>query len=90
LCPFIWASSTWRLGLRCLSFRFFHYYKNDFMRHCININRGDHKIQQSRKMLEDFRRWTFLFTEMVIINRLANCIYGAEHFIYKCGQNCPS
>jgi hypothetical protein len=54
-----------------------HYYKNDFVRHCSNINvGGGHKIQPSRKMPKDFRRRTFSFTEAVTTNRLAKCIYG--------------
>jgi hypothetical protein len=59
-----------------------HYYKNDFARHCPNINGGDHKIQLSHKMPEDFRRRTFLFTKAVTINRLAKYIYRDGHFIY--------
>jgi hypothetical protein len=52
--------------------RHYQYYKNDFARHYPNINGGGHKIQPSRKMPEDFWRWTFSFTEAVTLNHLAN------------------
>jgi hypothetical protein len=51
--------------------------------------RGGHKIQPSRKMSEDFLRWTISFTEVVKINCLAKCIYGGEHVIYGDGHGYP-
>ena len=55
-----------------------HYYKNDFARHCQNMYGGGHKMQTPRKMPEDFWRQTFLFMEVITINRLANYIYGGR------------
>jgi hypothetical protein len=62
-----------------------HYYKNDFVRHCPNINGGGLKIHPPRKMPQDFRRQTFLFMEAVTINRHAKCIYKSGRFIYGGG-----
>jgi hypothetical protein len=75
------ASSTWPLAPS-------PYYKNDFVMHYLNINEGSLKIQPPRKMFEDFQRQTFLFTEVVTINRLTKYTYRGGHFIYGVGQNC--
>jgi hypothetical protein len=64
-----------------------HYHKNDFVRHCPNINRCGHKIQLYCKMHEDE---TYLFKEAVTINCLTKYIYGGKNFIYWGGQDCPS
>jgi hypothetical protein len=36
-----------------------HYYRNDFARHCPNINADGHKMQPSPKIPKDFRRQSF-------------------------------
>ena len=76
-----------------------HYYKNDFARHCPNINEGRHKIQLSRKISEDFRRHAFYlwrrsqlsvsqnaFTEVDILFTEAIRIARLVKWIYGGGQ----
>jgi hypothetical protein len=61
-----------------------YYYKNDFVRHYPNINGGNNEIQLPRKMLDDFRRRTFSFTETTTINRLVKSTNGLK-LIYEGG-----
>ena len=76
-----------------------HYYKNDFARHCPNINGCGHKIQLSHKMSEDFWRQTFYlrrrsqltisqnaFTEVGILFTEAVRIARLVNSIYGGGQ----
>jgi hypothetical protein len=54
------------------------YYKNDFARQCPNINGGGHKIQPSRKMLEDFRGGRFHLWRRPQLNVLQNAFIETD------------
>jgi hypothetical protein len=66
-----------------------HCFKNDFTRHCPNINRSGHKIQPSRKMPNDWRRRSFYLLRHQKMTTSQNRLMEAEGLFTEAVRKYP-